>query len=355
MNLTARLFAFAFLGFVMFGATAQGAVSPEMGVNGGVGAVAGGSSSTPSPYRLAQSKASSVSFADVSPILNQRCAMCHSGPKAARDLRLDSYGDIMKGGKNGTVVVPGKPGESEIVRRIKGQRTPRMPMNGPPWLSDQETRLIEQWIAGGASEGKSAASEKEAVEESKSAGAVAPRPASNGSGKPPEPSEFVTYADVAPILNTRCTKCHAEKGMMGRPPEGIRLNSYEAIVSGSERPVLFPGSPEASRMVRAVKGLSSPRMPKDGPPYLDDKEIELITRWVGDGARDSNGQKPPVPVGASLRLEGRLTAKWQLDGLNLVVDGGTRLDKGPAVGDYVEVRGVVLNDGRIHATRIRPR
>ena len=155
MNLTARLFAFAFLGFLMFGAAAQGAVSHDMGVSGGVGVVAvSSSSSMPSPYRLAQSKAASVSFADVSSILTQRCAMCHSGPKAAHDLRLDNYGDIRKGGKNGPVVVPGKPGESEIVRRIKGKSTPRMPKNGPPWLSDQETRLIEQWIAGGASEGK---------------------------------------------------------------------------------------------------------------------------------------------------------------------------------------------------------
>jgi hypothetical protein len=355
MNLTARLFVFAFPAFLIFSGASQGAVGPDMGVNGGAGAAAASSPSTPSPYRTAQSKAASVSFTDVSPILAQKCVMCHSGPKAARDLRLGDYGAIMKGSKNGPVVVPGKPGESEIVRRIKGQRTPRMPMNGPPWLSDQEMRLIEQWIAGGASEGKSAALETQSIEEGKSAGSAAPRPASEGLGKPPETSEFVTYADVAPIFNTRCTKCHAEKGMMGRPPEGIRLNSYEAIVSGSERPVLLPGSPEASRMVRAIKGQSSPRMPKDGPPYLDDKEIELITRWIGDGARDANGKEPPVPVGAPILLKGRLNAKWQLDGLNLVVDGGTRLDKGPTVGDYVEVRGVVLSDGRIHATRIRPR
>ena len=37
-------------------------------------------------------------------------------------------------------MVPGKPEASELVRRIRGQAHPRMPFDGPPYLSDDEIR-----------------------------------------------------------------------------------------------------------------------------------------------------------------------------------------------------------------------
>jgi len=90
-----------------------------------------------------------VSFAKVGPIFQNRCAVCHSGPKAPKGLRLDTYENTIKGG-NEKVVVPGDPGKSEILQRVTGAKTPRMPRGGPPWLSQPETALIEEWIATGA-------------------------------------------------------------------------------------------------------------------------------------------------------------------------------------------------------------
>jgi hypothetical protein len=58
----------------------------------------------------------------------------------------------MIGGKAGKMVIPGEPDKSEMVRRIKGASMPRMPKNGPPWLSDAQISLIQQWIAAGARE-----------------------------------------------------------------------------------------------------------------------------------------------------------------------------------------------------------
>ena len=94
--------------------------------------------------------APAVTYADVSPIFESRCARCHSGPKPPEALRLDSYENLMKGGKNGAVVQPGAPQKSDIVKSIKGIGKTRMPRNGPPWLSDADVALIEKWIAAGA-------------------------------------------------------------------------------------------------------------------------------------------------------------------------------------------------------------
>lgn len=56
-----------------------------------------------------------------------------------------------------------------------------------------------------------------------------------------------------------------------------------------------------------------------------------------------------------VRLRGRLTALWSLDGVAFRVDRGTRIDKSPMVGDTVEVRGYVTGDSAINATRVRRR
>ena len=98
-------------------------------------------------------------------------------------------------------------------------------------------------------------------------------------------------------------------------------------------------------------------MPLDGPPYLTQGEIALIERWIQGGALDSAGKSSPIPAGRKVRYRGRLTGIWQIDGVKVVVDGSTRIDKKkrPGVGDNAEVRGVILPDGRIRATRLRRR
>ena len=105
--------------------------------------------STQPAFQIAQA-APAVTYADVSPIFESRCVRCHSGPKPPEALRLDSYENLMKGGKNGAVVQPGAPQKSDIVKSIKGIGKTRMPRNGPPWLSDADVALIEKWIAAGA-------------------------------------------------------------------------------------------------------------------------------------------------------------------------------------------------------------
>jgi hypothetical protein len=86
---------------------------------------------------------------DVRPILSDKCYKCH-GPDAETrqaDLRLDAKGGILA-----SVVVPGKPDESELVARITSDDPDvRMP---PPDshldLSAVEKETLRQWIVAGA-------------------------------------------------------------------------------------------------------------------------------------------------------------------------------------------------------------
>src|SRR5687767_13878315 len=55
----------------------------------------------------------------VKPIFNKKCIACHGGVKAKSDFSLLFREDAMKPAKSGKYpIVPGKPGESEMIRRI---------------------------------------------------------------------------------------------------------------------------------------------------------------------------------------------------------------------------------------------
>lgn len=280
-----------------------------------------------------------ITYADLESVLQSRCVMCHAGAVAPLGLRLDSLENLLKGSQNGPVVKASDVDGSELIRRLKGTSQPRMPMTGPPFLSDEEIALFEAWIAGGLP-----------------AGAAAPQTAGGASvATVPAVGEPVSYVHVAPIFATRCAKCHTRQGLMGPAPEGYLLTSYESTLAAGDRARVVPGSVAASELARRIRGQARPRMPHDGPPYLTDAEIAIIEDWIEQGARDGQGKPAAVPAGADVRLHGTLGAGGHLDDLPLVIRPSTRMDKSAGPGDYVEVRGRLGGDGSVITERIRRR
>lgn len=89
-----------------------------------------------------------VDFAhDVVPILRAKCGECHTGQARKGDLSLNTRESLIasKG-----VVVPGKSGESELIKRVtSADKDLRMPSKGPA-LSEKEIATLTAWIDGGA-------------------------------------------------------------------------------------------------------------------------------------------------------------------------------------------------------------
>lgn len=91
---------------------------------------------------------------DIQPILSENCFHCH-GPDAEHrkgDLRLDEE----KAAKAGNIIKPGKPEESELIKRLFSH-DPDEVMPTPKsnrTLSDTQKQLVKQWIAEGAKWGK---------------------------------------------------------------------------------------------------------------------------------------------------------------------------------------------------------
>src|SRR5690348_14668953 len=65
----------------------------------------------------------------IEPILKKNCVMCHMGAHPKHDLNLTSYASIMKGDKEGKVVVPGKVASSRLSKAVhrKGGASPMPP------------------------------------------------------------------------------------------------------------------------------------------------------------------------------------------------------------------------------------
>jgi len=97
--------------------------------------------------------------ARVAPIFEQHCVTCHGAEKHKAKLRLDTFEQLMKGADSGLVIKPGDPKASELFRRITLAETDDevMPSDGKPHLSADEIKVIELWIARGASAEKDVA------------------------------------------------------------------------------------------------------------------------------------------------------------------------------------------------------
>lgn len=87
----------------------------------------------------------------VAPLLVRHCLECHNGFDLKGKLDLSQREAAMKGGKHGSPVVAGKPGESLLWKKISEDE---MPPDHP--LGQAEKTLIRDWITGGAKWGADA-------------------------------------------------------------------------------------------------------------------------------------------------------------------------------------------------------
>ena len=87
---------------------------------------------------------------DVAPVLSRLCIGCHEAKQLRGKLDVTTFEALMKGTPSEPVIVPGKPEESHLLLRIKGEETPRMPQNGQQGVSEAAIEKIEKWIKAGA-------------------------------------------------------------------------------------------------------------------------------------------------------------------------------------------------------------
>jgi mono/diheme cytochrome c family protein len=89
----------------------------------------------------------------VRPILVTNCGKCHMEMNHKGGLSMDTRATMMKGGRDGVVIVPGDPANSMLVKLVRHEGPPDDPKPMPPKsprMSDADIAVIEQWVKAGA-------------------------------------------------------------------------------------------------------------------------------------------------------------------------------------------------------------
>ncbi|OWK47071.1 PSD1 and planctomycete cytochrome C domain-containing protein [Fimbriiglobus ruber] len=84
---------------------------------------------------------------------------------------------------------------------------------------------------------------------------------------------------VRPVLAEHCLKCHGEK----KQQAGLRLDTAEGMKKGTdEGPVVAPGDPDKSKLVKSVRRQGDFAMPPDKP--MPPEAVAVLSDWVKMGA-----------------------------------------------------------------------
>lgn len=135
-----------------------------------------------------------------------------------------------------------------------------------------------------------------------------------------EPKSVSYTNDIVPILVRSCQGCHHP----GKLEAGLSLMSYEEFKKGGETDASFvPGKPERSYIMELIEGEEA-TMPKDGEK-LKPEEIELIARWIREGAVDDSDKFPrkKQPTGPPIYTQPPVISAltYSPDGAMLAVSG----------------------------------
>ena len=206
------------------------------------------------------SAADKIDFAeDVKPILESTCVSCHGPEKPKGSFRLDTRAGAIKGGDDGTALVPGDPKKSPLYTStiLPAGHDDIMPPKGDP-LSKEQTEVLRRWIEEGA-----------------------PWP-DNLVLKQTKRIDFVK--DIQPLLEVNCLGCHRE----GNPKGKLRLdNKLDAFKGGDDGLAIVPFRPKQSPLYTSTvlppdHDDLMPPSNKGGP--LPKEETDLLSSWIEQGA-----------------------------------------------------------------------
>jgi hypothetical protein len=84
----------------------------------------------------------------VAQILMKRCLGCHNEDLKNGEISFLDRESLLKGGRRGPAIVPGKPQESVLIEALRHEGELQMPPG--PKLPEKEIRVLSEWIKKGA-------------------------------------------------------------------------------------------------------------------------------------------------------------------------------------------------------------
>ncbi len=120
--------------------------------------------------------------------------------------------------------------------------------------------------------------------------------------KEPSPDEIDFFEkQIRPLLTGRCYECHSvdAKKIQG----GLLLDSRAGLIKGGKSgPVIVPGQPENSLLIKAVRDVDEDLQT---PPHhrLSPGELANLKAWIKMGAPDPRAEKAPTTAAAPYSID----------------------------------------------------
>lgn len=225
-------------------------------------------------------EANRVSFQNaIAPLIANKCGRCHvtrasGGTQFASAMELSA------------LVFPGDPGRSYLYEIVENDTMPQ----GNNKLTADEKSLLKLWIEqGGQLDPGLTDYDLRTV-------TAAPPTAAGDSPEIPRATESDTVffsRDIAPLLVASCQGCHLQTNQVRN---GLSLDNFTRLLQGGGAgPLLVPGEPENSLLIKKLRGMADgQRMPLNRPAWSDE-QIELVSTWIREGAK-YDGLDPIEPT-----------------------------------------------------------
>ncbi len=182
------------------------------------------------------------------------------------------------------------------------------------------------------------------------------RPALMAADPPPAQPTVSYFRDIRPIFQAQCHGCHQPAKANG----GYVMTVADALRKGGEsgEAAIVPGQPDKSELVAQIVVANGQALMPKGKPPLTAPQIELVKRWIAEGANDDSPasarpqfdmQRPPV-YSASPVLT---SVDYSPDGQFLAVSGYHEVLVTKADGSELVARLVGLSE-RIESAKFSP-
>jgi len=131
-----------------------------------------------------------------------------------------------------------------------------------------------------------------------------------------EPAAIDFARDIQPILSNHCWNCHGPDS--GSREAGLRLDQRDAAISLLESgdTAIVPGKPERSSLLHRIESTDESLVmpPAETQKPLSRAQVELLKRWIADGAEYSGHWAFQAPVRPELPAVTQ--ADWPRNGLD---------------------------------------
>ncbi len=146
------------------------------------------------------------------------------------------------------------------------------------------------------------------------------------------------HREIEPLFRKQCFGCHQGAKQLGE----YRMTEFSAMLAGGESgdAAIVPGKPDESYLIAQITPIDAhAEMPKPPLPPLSAADIELIRRWIAEGAKDDS----PADSGARFDRDNPpvYTGPPTLPSVAVTADGKTI-----AVAGYYEILLIDMESGK---------